>query len=340
MARQLRLQHPGALWHVTSRGNNRGAIFFEDADRTLFLDLFGEAIRRSHWIVHEYALMTNHFHLLIETPEMTLSSGMKWLNQTYAQRMNRKYDRVGHFYQGRFHAELVEKESYLLAVMRYIVLNPVRAGMVERPEEYRWSSYRAKVGLEEPPEWLTMRDTLAHFGNELPAQREEYRKFVEAGASITRSPFDDLVAQLFLGTRDWIEKMQKKLIDKEPRCSDHPAAQRYAGRPDVDKVITTVAKVFSDDAQQIRERHGGVEREFVAWLCCYETNERYGKVAAALRLRSASRVSALIAGCGRSLARDALLGIAMDRCVDLLRGSLQVLPALHRETCPAGAARQ
>lgn len=338
MARPLRLQHPGALWHVTSRGNNRGDIFFDDADRTLFLNLFGESARRSHWIVHEYALMTNHFHLLIETPEMTLSSGMKWLNQTYAQRMNKKYNRVGHFYQGRFHSELVEKEAYLLEVMRYIVLNPVRAGMVERPEDYRWSSYRAKLGLEEPPEWLTMGDTLAPFGSELPTQREEYRKFVEAGASITRSPFDDLVAQLFLGTRDWIEKMQK-LVDQEPRSSEHPAPQRYAGRPSVDKVIATVAEVFGEDAQEIRQRHGGVEREFVAWLCCYETNERYGKVAAALRLRSTSRISALVADCGRSLARDALLSIAMDRCVDLLRGSLQVLPTVHRESYPADAAR-
>ena len=339
MARPLRLEQPGAVWHVTSRGNNRAAIFCDDADRVLFLDLLGETVKRSHFLVHEYTLMTNHYHLVIETPETTLSRGMKWLNQTYAQRMNKKYGRSGHFFQGRFGSELIEKEAYLLEVLRYTVLNPVRAGMVERPEDYRWSSYRAKLGPEPVPEWLCVNDTLSHFGNELAAQRDEYRKFVEAGASIEHSPFDDLVARLFLGRQAWIERMQK-LVDEEPRSSDHPAPQRYAGRPKVDKVIATVAEVFSDGAQEIRERHGGVERQFVAWLCCYETNERYGKVAAALRLRSSSRVSALVRECGESLARDALLGIAMDRCVDLLRGSLQVTPAIHRESYPGTAAHQ
>lgn len=134
MARQLRLEHAGAIWHVMSRGNNRGEVFFNDADRRMFLSLLQETVRRFRFVVHEYVLMSTHFHLVIETPEPSLSRGMKWLNQTYAQRINRKYDRVGHLFAGRFKGIVVDKKSYLLEVMRYLVLNPVRAHMVERLE--------------------------------------------------------------------------------------------------------------------------------------------------------------------------------------------------------------
>ena len=127
------------------------------------------------------------------------------------------------------------------------------------------------------------------------------------------------------------------ITDSKLRSSEHPAPQRYAGWPKVDKVIETVATVFSDKPADIRQRHGGREREFVAWLCCYETHERYGKVASALRLRSRSRISALLSECGESLKRDPLLGIAMDRCVGILRGMLQPLPAIHRQSYPGTA---
>ncbi len=336
MGRPLRIEHPGAVWHVTSRGNNRCAMFLTDDDRLTFLALLAETVKRFHWLVHVYTLMTNHFHIVIETPEPTLSRGMKSLNQSYVQKFNKTHKRTGHLVERRFDAQLVEKESHLLEVIRYTVLNPVRAEMVKRPEDYRWSSYRATVGLETAPSWLTTSWTLSHFGPDLATQRSEYAKFVDAGASISRSPFEDLVANLYLGTRNWIERMQT-ITDSKLRSSEHPAPQRYAGRPKVDKVIETVATVFSDKPVDIRQRHGGREREFVAWLCCYETHERYGKVASALRLRSTSRISALVNECGESLKRDPLLGIAMDRCVDILRGMLQPLPAIHRQSFPGTA---
>ncbi|MCA1734260.1 MAG: transposase, partial [Acidobacteria bacterium] len=142
MARPLRLEHEGALWHITSRGNERKNIYRSDADRRLFLSLLGEAVKRYRWILHEYMLMSNHYHLLIETPEKTLSRGMQWLNGEYARGFNKRHKRVGHLFHGRFKGQLVEKDSYLLELIRYVALNPVRAGIVARPEEYRWSSYR------------------------------------------------------------------------------------------------------------------------------------------------------------------------------------------------------
>ena len=131
-----------------SRGNNRGDVFLADDDRLVFLALLAESVRRYRWIIHEFVLMTNHYHLVLEMPEMTLSRGMKWLNQKYAQWFNRRHDRVGHLFQGRFKSILVQKETHLLELLRYVALNPVRAKMVARPEEYRWSSYRAKAATK------------------------------------------------------------------------------------------------------------------------------------------------------------------------------------------------
>jgi REP-associated tyrosine transposase len=126
MARPLRLEFPGAIYHLTGRGNARQKIFFADPDRELFLDTFGGVVSRYGWICHAYCLMANHYHLLVETPKANLSLGMRQLNGVYTQAFNRRHKRVGHLFQGRFKAILVEKESYLLELCRYIVLNPVR----------------------------------------------------------------------------------------------------------------------------------------------------------------------------------------------------------------------
>jgi putative transposase len=131
MARPLRPEHPGAVWHVWNRGVNRADIFFSDDDRILFIALLAKCVRRFRWVVHQFTLMTNHFHIALETPEPTLSRGMKWLEGTYVRRINRRFDRIGPLFQGRFKGQLVEKESYLLELMRYIALNPVAR---------RWSS--------------------------------------------------------------------------------------------------------------------------------------------------------------------------------------------------------
>src|SRR4051794_2665905 len=137
MSRPLRLEFPGSLWHITQRGNERRPMFYTDDDRCHFLDLLAEAVERFKWIVTAYALMPNHYHLLLELIEDdTLSRGMKWLNGTYAQWFNRKHARVGHLVQGRFHGFLIDRETYFLEVLRYVVLNPVRAKIVRYPEEY------------------------------------------------------------------------------------------------------------------------------------------------------------------------------------------------------------
>jgi len=176
MARPLRIEFAGALYHVTSRGNAREPIFTGDADWRSFLRIMGEAVERYRWLCHAYCLMPNHYHLLVETPEANLSRGMRQINGVYTQRFNRTHNRVGHILQGRFGAVLVERDTHLLELARYVVLNPVRAGLATRAETYPWSSLPAALGLVPMPAWLETRALLARFGS-----RDRYLEFVHEG---------------------------------------------------------------------------------------------------------------------------------------------------------------
>jgi putative transposase len=164
MARPLRIEFAGALYHITSRGNAREDIYKDDSDRDSFLELLHKTNIRHGWICHAYCLMSNHYHLLIETSRPTLSKGMKYLNGSYTQRYNYHHQRVGHVFQGRYKSILIEKESYLQELSRYIVLNPVRARMVHSAVDWPWSSYRATAGYTSPGDYLSTDWILSGFG--------------------------------------------------------------------------------------------------------------------------------------------------------------------------------
>ena len=148
MARPLRIEYAGAVYHVTSRGDGRKPIFRDDEDRMVLLAILKEVKDRYHWYCYAYCLMENHYHLVIETPDANLSRGMRQLNGVYTMRFNRRHDTVGHVFQGRYKAILIQKERHLLEVCRYVVVNPVRARLVRNPGDWRWSSYRATAGME------------------------------------------------------------------------------------------------------------------------------------------------------------------------------------------------
>ena len=228
MARPLRIEFPGAVYHVTSRGNARDTIFINDSDREDFLWILGSVIQRYNWLCHAYCLMDNHYHLLIETIEGNISQGMRQLNGVYTQKLNGKHARTGHIFQGRFKAILVEKESYLLEVSRYIVLNPVRAKMVERPEAWRGSNYNATAQITSAPEFLTVDWILGCFADNKKGATECYREFV-SNADTGSSPLDKVKGQLFLGG----EEFGKRLIEPLSGTMDIkevPREQRYASR--------------------------------------------------------------------------------------------------------------
>jgi putative transposase len=228
MARPLRLEFPGALYHVTSRGDRREPIYEDDEDRSAFLSVLSSVVGRFNWLVHAYCLMGNHYHLLIETPDGNLAQGMRQLNGVYTQYSNRRHRRVGHLFQGRYKAILVQKESYLLEVSRYIVLNPVRAEMTRSAGDWPWSSYRATAGRINPPEWLTIKWILSAFDRRISEAYLAYRRFVSEGRG-QPGPWEDIAHQVFLGDEHFIDDMRDRIEQLNRPLAEVPRAQR-AGR--------------------------------------------------------------------------------------------------------------
>jgi len=212
MGRPIRIEFEGALYHITSRGNARQDIYNNKVDRISFLELLAQCVDRYQWRCHAYCLMDNHYHLLIETRLPNLSIGMRHINGSYTQLYNRQHKRVGHLFQGRYKAILVQKESYLLEVSRYIVLNPVRAGMVRSAREWPWSSYRAIAGEIRTPNWLTEEAILGIFATRRDKAIKAYKTFVSEGKN-QPSLWQSLKNQVFLGDEEFVEDMQCKLPD-------------------------------------------------------------------------------------------------------------------------------
>jgi putative transposase len=264
MARPLRIEFPGAVYHVTSRDNARADIFEDDTDREIFLNTLGQVVRRFNWLCHAYCLMGNHYHLLIETPEGNLSAGMRQLNGVYTQAFNRSHHRDGHVFKGRFKAILVEKESHLLELCRYVVLNPVRAAMTARPEQYQWSSYLPVIGKAARPAFLTTEWLLGNFSTSLPESRRRYRQFVKEGIKSTESPWVKLSGQILLGTEAFIQQA-KELLGGREDIPEIPRKQRHVGRPSLDELFSRGTVIQKQERNRLillaNSKHGYTLKE-------------------------------------------------------------------------------
>ena len=265
MARPLRIEYPGAVYHVTSRGNARQAIFIDDEDRGRFLDVLSRVVQRFNWLCHAYCLMENHYHLLIETLNGNLSKGMRELNGVYTQGFNQRYRRVGHLLQGRYKAIIVEKDDHLLSLCRYVVLNPVRVGLIKGPEKWRWSSYGATIGVVKKPAFLTMDWILLQFSGRKRAAMGKYRKFVMEGID-KESPWETLKGQIFWGTDEFIKQLSGLVKEKET-IKEVPRLQRYVARPSLGELFKGKERKTEDKTiYSVYVRYGYTMKEIAEHL--------------------------------------------------------------------------
>jgi putative transposase len=231
MTRPLRLEFEGAHYHVTSRGDRREAIFEDDDDRREWLAVLAEALDRFQATVYAYCLMDNHFHVVLQTHRPNLSRLMRHVNGVYTLRYNRRHGKVGHLFQGRFKAVLVDQESYFLEVCRYVDLNPVRARAVRQPLQWPWSSYRAHVGRAPGLAWLDSRALYRRLAPQAPLRDgpARYAAFVAHGKGVKL--WDEaLRGQIYLGNEAFVKRMQSRITGK-PSREIARAQQRPAGRP-------------------------------------------------------------------------------------------------------------
>ena len=229
MTRPIRIEFSGALYHVTSRGDRRESIDEDDIDRECFLKICEQVVENFNWICHAYCLMTNHYHLIIETPDGNLSKGMRQLNGVFTQASNRRHRRSGHLFQGRYKAVLVDADAYLLELTRYVVLNPVRARMVVDPGEWPWSSYRVMTGEVIAQPWLSTDGLLAQFATQREDAIRRYIEFVAQGIG-QESIWNNLNRQVFLGDNNFVLRMQNKIkrLNQDvniPKAQRRPPAQ-------------------------------------------------------------------------------------------------------------------
>jgi REP element-mobilizing transposase RayT len=267
MSRPLRLQLPGGIYHVTARGNARRPIFEDDDDCARFLVVLASTVSRHRVVCHAYCLMGNHYHLLVQTPEPNLSVAMRHLNGVYTQRFNRRHERCGHVLQGRFGAQLVDGDAYLREVCRYIVLNPVRGGLVAHPRDWKWSSFHATAGETTPPGFLSV-DWIRSLGGartRVEALRR-FVSFVEAGIGADESSVDPFGSKPVMseGLTERLDEQRREAVE----CVEFPRAQRFASRPSLTHIfagVTSRADRNVGVVQAIRD-HGYSMREVAQFL--------------------------------------------------------------------------
>ena len=253
MARPLRLEFPGAVYHITARGDRREAIFLDDEDRLRFIELLARETKQQGWLLYAFCLMDNHYHLLLETPQANLVRGMRRLNGVYTQAFNRAHGLVGHVLQGRYKSILVDKDAYLRELCRYVVLNPMRVKkpLVKSLGHYSWSSYLATAGRMPVPQWLALGPVQALFGTSKAAAIKAYERFVAEGLGAP-SPWSELRAQVYLGSKPFLKRMQRRIAKQS--VENVPRAQRQPARPDAQAVLSEVAKRHGMSPQQVLDR--------------------------------------------------------------------------------------
>lgn len=321
MSRPLRIEVAGGVYHVTNRGLERREIVRDDRDRRKWEELLDRTATRRRWSVFAWALMDNHFHLFLRTPEADLSAGMHDLQSGYASVFNRRHARRGPLFQSRFKAVLVEAEWHEWELTRYVHLNPVRAGVVRRAEDYAWSSARFYLAARGAPKWLAWEEVLARYGSTLRTARRAYAEYLAEGLEARLdSPLRRAVAGTLLGSEPFVERIKKWLQDRLPD-REVPAARGLRERLSIEAVEAAVCRVFGAEAGQLRRRRlrSSAARGVALYLSRNWTNapvtalgEHFGGI-------SGQAVSTLVARVTRRLGENPVLARQLRECEDALR---------------------
>jgi REP element-mobilizing transposase RayT len=284
MARAWRIEYEGALYHVLSRGNQRQEIFADDDDRLLFLSTLADMAGRFEVEVYAYVLMGNHYHLLLRTQRSNLSKAMQWFGATYTSRFNSKYLRSGHLFQGRFKSMLVQNDAYLLRLSYYIHRNPLRAGMVKRLADYRWSSYPAYTYGKHRPEWLNTEVILLQLMN-ADDRNKAYRANTQKYAIEEKRMWEDLRHGFILGTEQFVERIVERYLPEVPH-REIPQ-QRKAARPTISETeVLKAAEALGCDLKGFLKSARVSPREtqkrdfliYLLWQSGGRTNQEIGNV--------------------------------------------------------------
>lgn len=257
MGRPLRIEYPGALYHITTRGNERKKIYKDSSDKKQFLEILEDYSDRLGILIHCYVLMDNHYHLVMETPGANLLKVMHGINSYYTGYFNRKYKRAGHLFQGRYKGILIDRENYLIELSRYVHLNPVRAKMVKRPEEHEWSSYRGYIRKREAEKWVYYYWILSSFGVGDRKARSRYREYVEGEIRNKISdPLEKLVGQVILGGEEF-RGMIRGIIKKQGISEEIVHRDSLLSKYNAGDIIGIVARELGVDEKEIRNRGRG-----------------------------------------------------------------------------------
>jgi REP element-mobilizing transposase RayT len=269
MTRPLRIEYPGAFYHVINRGNAGEKIFKSKRDKEKFLEYLEKAVERFSIIIHTYCLMDNHYHLLMETSQPNLSVATQWINVSYAVYFNRKRQRSGHLFQGRFKAILIDADEYLKQISRYIHLNPVRAKIAEAPADYQWSSHRAFIGVEKPPHWLETKWLLSQFGRRKKVAISSYRGYVEeVEAAALENPHKDVVGGIILGDPGFVNWIKDEFLSIRDEDEEIPQLKELKPKPSLDTIVKVVCDEMRCNEEQIlkKGRNKNTNREMAIFL--------------------------------------------------------------------------
>jgi len=297
MARPLRIEFPGAYYHLMNKGDRGNQIFHDDIDRKIFLSLLASAFEMFHVRVFAFSLMDNHYHLLLQTIEANLSRVMHYLNAVYTQKYNRKNKCEGHVFRGRYKALLVDRDNYLLEVCRYIHLNPVRAGLVKVPEKHLWTSHRLYLGLAHLPAWVCVDEISSFFGKDRRSSCHAFDRFVRQGVpDHVMKVYTQKHTPAILGSNAFIERMRAHYLDKYVDDYELPEAKRI-GRISLQEIADAVASHYRVGVAELmcgRRKFRNQPRRLALYIARKHAGYPLRTIGAFFQIRSYTGVSTIV----------------------------------------------